>query len=68
MKDIVKTDLELCVGCKRCEGECPVIMANIIYQDEEGNTKVKVDHTVCIACGRCISVCRPKARYFDTIE
>ena len=65
MKDVMKTNPELCIGCKRCDEQCPVEMANIIYQDAAGNTKVKVDETKCVACGRCIGVCLQKARYYD---
>ena len=65
MDNVIKTDSELCIGCKRCIEHCPVEMANIIYQDEAGNTKIKVGETKCVACGRCIGVCPQKARYYD---
>ena len=65
MKDIIKTKHELCMGCNRCVRECPMEMANITYQDEDGNLKVKIDHTKCIVCGRCVSVCNHNARYYD---
>lgn len=69
MKTIIATNDELCVGCNRCVKECPVEMANIIYQDERENIKVKVDNEKCISCGKCISVCKSKARYYeDDIE
>jgi len=38
--------------------------ANITYQDESGNIKVKIDHEKCIACGLCVSACKHDARYF----
>ena len=38
--------------------------ANITYQDDDGNIKVKVDYNKCIACGRCIAACKHNARYF----
>ena len=60
---MVNTNLELCTGCKRCDEQCPVEGANIIYQDEACNIKVKVDETKCVACGRCIGVCQFGARY-----
>ena len=64
MKEIVNTSRELCTGCNRCVRECPMEMANITYQDQAGNIKVKVDHAKCISCGRCVSACKHKARYY----
>jgi len=44
-------------------------MANIVYHDEDGNDKVKVDITKCIACGRCVLACKHDARvYTDDTE
>ncbi len=69
MKIIVGSSQELCVGCNRCTRVCPIEMANLTYQDETGDIKVKVDNTQCIACGACISVCMHGARqYEDDIE
>ena len=65
VKEIVKTKDELCTGCNRCVRECPMETANITYQDEDGNIKVKVDHTKCIACGRCLSACKHDARVYE---
>ena len=64
MKNFVRTDLELCVGCEKCEEQCPIIGANIIFSDEYGNPKVKTDGEKCVACGRCVPVCPQKARYY----
>ena len=64
MNDKIETNLDMCIGCKRCDDQCPVEMANIIYQDEAGNVKVKVNYEKCVSCGRCIGVCPQKARYF----
>ena len=69
MKQTIYTDQTLCEGCNRCVRECPMELASITYQDEEGNIKVKVDDLKCIACGRCISVCPHNARrYYDDTE
>jgi len=38
--------------------------ANITYQDELGNIKVKIDHDRCITCGLCVSACKHEARSF----
>ncbi|MCL1805493.1 MAG: response regulator [Clostridiales bacterium] len=64
MREIIKTNLELCKGCNRCVRECPMETANITYQDEGGNIKVTTDYTKCITCGRCISACKHEARYY----
>ena len=64
MKEIVATKRELCTGCNRCVRECPMEMANITYQDESGNIKVKTDYTKCINCGRCVAACRHNARFY----
>jgi len=62
---IIKTNQELCTGCNRCVRECPMETANITYQDENGNIKVKIDHTKCIVCGRCVSACKHEARQYE---
>ena len=64
MSEIIKSKTELCEGCNRCVRECPMEMANVTYQDLDGNIKVRVDHERCIACGRCISACKHNVRYF----
>ena len=64
MVKIINTKNTLCTGCNRCVRECPMETANITYQDEAGNIKVKIDHDRCLACGRCISACKHDARHF----
>jgi PAS domain S-box-containing protein len=39
-------------------------MANITYQDDVGNVKVKINYEKCISCGRCLAVCKHDARYY----
>ena len=69
MNRIIETNHDLCVGCNRCVRECPIELANITFQDEDGNIKVKVDKTKCISCGRCFTACKHKARlYADDTE
>ena len=64
MIEVIKEKIDLCVGCNRCVRECSMEMANITYQDESGNIKVKIDHERCITCGLCVSACKHDARYF----
>ena len=69
MKDVIRTNLDSCVGCNRCVRECPIELANITYQDEIGAIKVNIDHSRCINCGRCLSVCKHNSRkYSDDTE
>ena len=65
MNNSIKTNNELCVGCNRCVRECPMEMANVTRQDEEGNIKVLVDNEKCIICGRCVFACQHKARTYE---
>jgi ferredoxin len=39
-------------------------MANITYQDEAGDIKVKIDQAKCMSCGRCVYVCKHDSRVF----
>jgi len=61
---VIKELIDLCVGCSRCVRECLMETANITYQDESGNIKVKIDHEKCITCGVCVSACKHEARTF----
>jgi len=63
MIELIKTKYDLCTGCNRCVRECPMETANITWQDENGDIKVRIDYDKCINCGRCISACKHDARY-----
>ncbi|MDL2327981.1 4Fe-4S binding protein, partial [Ruminococcaceae bacterium OttesenSCG-928-A11] len=65
MKTIVGSNQELCVGCNRCIRACPIEMANLTYEDGDGNIKTKVDDSKCIACGACVSACKHGARFYQ---
>gem|GEM_PF-3389044 len=65
MKEIIKSNQDLCTGCNRCVRECPMETANITFLDEANKIKVKIDRDKCIACGRCITVCKHGARYYE---
>ena len=40
-----------CIGCKKCEKECPVDAIKV------NNFLATIDYTKCIACGKCAKVC-----------
>lgn len=63
MAELIKNDLDKCVGCNRCIRVCPIEEANVAFIEDE-QIKVKVDNRKCIACGSCISTCRHHSRYF----
>ena len=62
---LIHADEQKCVGCNRCIRVCPIETANIAYQDEFENTKVKIDPSQCILCGACVGVCEHDARHFS---
>ena len=64
MLETIQVKIESCTGCNRCVRECPMETANVTYQDEDGNIKVKIDHEKCISCGRCVSACKHKSRFY----
>ena len=69
MKKNIAINMEQCVGCNRCARACPIEMANVTYQDEDGSIKVRIDENYCISCGSCISVCKHNAReHIDDID
>jgi len=65
MIEVIKSKNTYCTGCNRCVRECPMETANVTYQDETGNIKVRIDYEKCIVCGRCITACKHDARYFE---
>lgn len=48
----VTINLDSCIGCGACIGECPV---NALSMNDEG--KAACDADVCIDCGACVSTC-----------
>ncbi|MCL2498990.1 MAG: ATP-binding protein [Defluviitaleaceae bacterium] len=69
MAEVIRTKIDLCTGCNRCVRECPMELANVTYQDINGDIKVIIDYEKCIVCGRCVAACSHKARlYKDDTE
>lgn len=69
MSEIIYVLEEKCVGCNKCIKVCPILEANIVYLDENGKHKVKINEKACIHCGNCISVCEHNSRlYIDDTE
>jgi len=65
MPDVIMNDLNVCVGCNRCVGVCPIEEANIAWKNPEGKIKVKIDTNKCIACGNCLTACYHGSRYYE---
>lgn len=63
-RELIKTDLEKCVGCNSCVSACPQDHANKIVKNEHGEMKTSVVTENCIACGECIKVCSHNARHY----
>jgi len=69
MKNVIKVDLDRCVGCNRCIRVCPIDEANFVYKQNDGKIKVKIDNERCIACGNCLKACHHGSRdYGDDTE
>lgn len=64
-KQLIRTDVEKCVGCNTCVAVCPQLFANKIYKDEADNIKIEVINENCVACGECIRHCPHDARYYE---
>lgn len=62
---VIMNDLNLCVGCNRCVGVCPMDEANITWRNSDGKIKVKIDSNKCIACGSCLAACYHGSRYYE---
>ena len=64
MRNLIKNDVSICVGCNKCIRVCPVESANIAYSDGP-DIRVKTDPTQCIVCGACIDACQHGSRQYE---
>jgi len=65
MPNVIMNDPNVCVGCNRCVGVCPMDEANVTWRNSEGKIKVKIDSSKCIACGNCLKACYHGSRYYE---
>lgn len=59
-REIIKIDIELCTGCKRCAEVCPV---NAIEGADGKPQSINVEK--CVMCGQCIQICSAYASVFE---
>lgn len=64
MKNIIKVDEDLCVGCNACVKACPIMSANIATHRQGRILIAKIDADKCISCGSCVKACRHDARRY----
>jgi|GEM_PF-227331 len=64
-KELIKTNIDNCVGCNKCIAACPQAHANMVSKEENQELKMHVVNENCIACGACLNVCRHNARYYE---
>ncbi len=64
-RDLVKVDIDKCIGCDKCIRQCPQFLANRSYMDDDGQFKVVPDQEECVLCGECIRSCPHEARTFE---
>lgn len=57
---IIKIDKELCTGCRRCVGICPVDA----IEGEKGQPQT-INTERCVLCGQCVQICSAYASVFD---
>ncbi|MCJ2563147.1 MAG: 4Fe-4S binding protein, partial [Candidatus Thermoplasmatota archaeon] len=54
-------DAETCIGCKRCERNCPTRCIEMVpgpkMRKDKPIPNPKFDYSVCVGCKTCVEVC-----------
>ncbi|MGE4290715.1 MAG: FAD-dependent oxidoreductase [Desulfovibrio sp.] len=70
-------DMDKCIGCRKCEYECPVLVPDVEQGGFSGRKAIRIpfsnaipqkallDAENCMLCGKCASVCPTGAIVYD---
>jgi formate hydrogenlyase subunit 6/NADH:ubiquinone oxidoreductase subunit I len=62
-------DEETCIGCKRCERNCPTRCIEMVPGPKMRKDKPipipKFDYSVCVGCKTCVEVCPPDCLWME---
>lgn len=65
-------EADVCIGCRKCERECPTRCIDMLDgpNDRKGKPIVvpEFDYTKCIGCQQCVDVCPVDCLYMEEID
>ncbi len=61
-RGVLKIIKEKCIGCFRCEAECPFDAIHVV------DGIAVIDYEKCTACGKCVKVCPTECLYIERPE